>query len=366
MKRHIKRTCLVTQFFVLMFLMSVFVLPAQSADNNSCTIKGTVSFTGIPNWGLNAQQFWFSQVDPVNAVYSGGNLNLRIDMQLTPGTIATKPVAWSQDDTQQLLAEMVNDIELSRDIYIYSNTAGTTSANHSIVAAIEEVKTPFRNIFKGGNGLSVSNDNMRLLVTPRYYKNSSVVQDYTYRFAIRQKTTAISDLKQEVSVDYPLNSPYCAEPSGKIENEYTLTSTYSLSNNSLMNFESNLGGATSNVDTYTFHTVMDFVRELNINIAAAPDAIAFGILSNTQSAQRDINITFNGLPSKSSVMVDYVFSGLPAWAKASVLDDVSAQVTSETITANSGDRITRTLKIESPQAQTGDIDGRLTINAALN
>lgn len=187
MKRHIKRTCLVTQFFVLMFLMSVFVLPAQSADNNSCTIKGTVSFTGIPNWGLNAQQFWFSQVDPVNAVYSGGNLNLRIDMQLTPGTIATKPVAWSQDDTQQLLAEMVNDIELSRDIYIYSNTAGT-SANHSIVAAIEEVKTPFRNIFKGGNGLSVSNDNMRLLVTPRYYKNSSVVQDYTYRFAIRQKT----------------------------------------------------------------------------------------------------------------------------------------------------------------------------------
>ena len=65
-------------------------------------------------------------------------------------------------------------------------------------------------------------------------------------------------------------------------------------------------------------------------------------------------------------MVDYVFSGLPAWAKASVLDDVPAQVTSETITANSGDRITRTLKIESLQAQTGDIDGRLTINAALN
>ncbi len=365
MKRHIKRTCLVTQFFVLMFLMSVFVLPAQSADNNSCTIKGIVSFTGIPDWGLNAQQFWFSQVDPVNSIYSGGALNLRIDMQLTPGIITTNPVGWSKDDIQQLLAKMINDIELSRDILIYSNTAGL-SANHSTVAAIPNIKTPLRDILNGGNGLSVSNDNIRLLVTPRYYKNSSVVQDYTYRFAIRQKTTAISDLKQEVSVDYPLNSPYCAEPSGKIENEYTLTSTYSLSNNSLMNFESNLGGATSNVDTYTFHMVVDFVRELNVNIAAAPDAIDFGILSNTQSAQRDINITFNGLPSKSSVMVDYVFSGLPAWAKASVLDDVSAQVTSETIMANSGDRITRTLKIESPQAQTGDIDGRLTINAALN
>lgn len=80
----------------------------------------------------------------------------------------------------------------------------------------------------------------------------------------------------------------------KIQSGYTLTSTYSLANNSLRNFEDKLGGATSNVDTYTFHTVMDFVRELNINIAAAPDAIAFGVISNTQSVQRNIVITLNG------------------------------------------------------------------------
>ncbi|WP_370612382.1 hypothetical protein [Citrobacter meridianamericanus] len=118
MKHHIKLTCLVTQFFVLIFLMSVFVLPVQSADNNSCTIKGTVYFTGIPDWFINSQQFWFSQLDTANSTYSGGNFNLRIDMQLTPGTITTKPRAWSPDETQGFFAEMVNGIELSRDIYI--------------------------------------------------------------------------------------------------------------------------------------------------------------------------------------------------------------------------------------------------------
>lgn len=366
LKRHIKLTCLVTQIFVLMFLMSVFVLPARSADNNNCTIKGTVSFSGVPDWGLNSQQFWFSQVDPVNSTYSGGDLQLEILMVLAPGVITTKPLTWSEGDSQKFLADMVDNIELNRNVNIYSNTSGF-SANHALVATVSDIKTLFKDILNGGNGLSVPLTNLSLRVAPQYYRDG--VQNYTYRFAIRQNTTAISNLKQDVTKDYPLDSVYCTGSSGKIENQYSLTSTYMLGNTlPNMIFEQRLGGAATNVDTYTFRTVVDFIRELNVNIAATPDSIDFGFIPNTKGAsvQRDIDITFNGLPPKSSVTVDYVFTGIPSWVKASILESPTQEVTNEIITINSGDRITRTLKIESPQAQTGDVDGQLIINAALN
>ncbi|WP_370612381.1 hypothetical protein [Citrobacter meridianamericanus] len=162
---------------------------------------------------------------------------------------------------------------------------------------MDGVKTQFRDILSGGSGLSVSNSNLMMLNKPVYYTELPALQNYTYRFAIRQKTIDISNLKQEVSKDYPLNSLYCTEPSGRIEKEYSLTSTYVLGNGlPNMHFTQKVDGATSNVDRYTFHTVVDFLRVLNVNIAAVPDAIDFGDLSNKKSAQRDIKITLNGLP----------------------------------------------------------------------
>lgn len=348
-------------------LMPLFLLIPYSswaADTDNCTIKGTISFTGIPYWGNDNQIFWFKQVTGVNS-YNGGALNVGIDSTLNLlGHAVTPPSSLTTDEVKSLFQNMMSDTTWTRRVLVYSNTSTPTSPNTALITSPFTIIDNFSDIIDGGN-ISINKSSVGIINAPKYYDSMPY---FTYLYGIRLDTTGIPTVKNATKlVDYPLSSAICSIPTGTIDTTYQLTLKYSLSNqNSGMSFMPSYGGSAPSVnDSYQLHAKVSFTRQLNLSIATVPGALSFGQIPNTIPSEKDIKISIKGVPVNSSVQVSYQLSGAPSWAGISIVNGLT-DVTSALENINAGEIIDRKVRIQPTVGSTGDIDARLTINVSLN
>lgn len=358
------KTLIRKSYLLPIFLLMPFSVYAADADN--CTITGKITYTGIPSAGLNSQYFLFTQTTGSNT-YTGGNINVRIDLNLQRIAQTLTPATnLAADEIDKLFKDIVADTTWSRGVSVYSNTNKPYAPNTALISSTDLPSDNFKDLVDGGD-LSINLRNLTPYSAPIYVENPKY-QQFTYLIGIRHETFGIpTNRNQIVSVDYPLTSKICTVPTGTVDTTYTLKYTYPAPTNQGPNmvFLPNVSSADSNTGEYTFHIKVDFTRTLNLAVNTEPARLDFGQIPSSQFSEQDLKIDITGVPANSSSQVSYQFSGAPSWATLSIMKD-SVDVTSVTETVNAGTAMNRKVRIQPTAGATGDIDARLRINVTLN